>query len=103
MSTTPISLVIDWGPSITMAVDDAPVPLALSVGGGVSLGGVSVGTPYPVYVGGDPYEGAYVADALFTAQVFPTNGKNMRDDFTVNAINYTEALNDSGITVTIGG
>lgn len=50
-----------------------------------------------------PYEGSYEADALFREQVFPTNQKRMLDDFTVHAINYTEAPNDSGVTVTIGG
>lgn len=50
-----------------------------------------------------PYTGAYEADAMFTEQVFPTMSKRMTDDFTVHAINYTEAPNDSGITVTIGG
>lgn len=49
------------------------------------------------------YTGAYEADARFTAQTFPTSQKVMRDDFTVKAINYTEAPNGSGITVTIGG
>ena len=50
-----------------------------------------------------PYNGNYEADALFSEQVFPTRSKRMMDDFTVHAINYTEAPNDSGITVTIGG
>ena len=50
-----------------------------------------------------PYTGAYEADALFTEQVFPTRNKRMTDDFTVHAINYTEAPNDWGTTVTIGG
>lgn len=53
--------------------------------------------------GAVPYTGSYVADALFSTQVFPTAQKTMRSDFTVNAINYTEAPNDSGITLTIGG
>lgn len=52
---------------------------------------------------GIPYEGAYEADALFSEQVFSTASKVMRNDFTVHAINYTEAPNESGITVTIGG
>ena len=50
------------------------------------------------------YDGAYTADALFSEQVFQTNQKVMRDDFTVRAINYTEAPNASGgKTLTIGG
>lgn len=53
--------------------------------------------------GAVPYTGAYEADALFSTQVFPTAQKTMRSDFTVNAINYTEAPNETGITLTIGG
>ena len=50
------------------------------------------------------YTGAYEADALFSRQTFPTADKRMRSDFTVNAINYTEADNPSGgKTLTIGG
>ena len=56
-----------------------------------------------VMVGGVPYTGAYEADALFRPQVFPTALKTMRQDFLVHAINYTEAPNDFGTTVTIGG
>ena len=50
-----------------------------------------------------PYTGSYEANALFTEQVFPTKSRRMTDDFTVHAINYTEAPNDWGTTVTIGG
>lgn len=50
-----------------------------------------------------PYEGAYEADALFSQQVFLTKNKRMVENFTVNAINYTEAPNEYGTTVTIGG
>lgn len=53
--------------------------------------------------GGIPYTGAYEADALFREQVFDTKYKKMTDDFTVHAINYTEAPNAYGTTVTIGG
>ena len=49
------------------------------------------------------YKGSYEAKALFADQVFRTGMKVMQEDFTVRAINYTEAPNDSGITVTIGG
>ncbi len=51
----------------------------------------------------EDYMGPYEADALFSRQVFPTSQKAMREDFTVRAINYTEAPNESGVTVTIGG
>lgn len=63
----------------------------------------SVETASGMLDGGTPYTGSYEANALFADQVFPTAMKTMRDDFTVRAINYTEAPNDSGITVTIGG
>ena len=53
--------------------------------------------------GGVPYTGDYEADPHFYSQTFPTAQKTMRSDFTVNAINYTEAPNDYGTTVTIGG
>lgn len=49
------------------------------------------------------YEGAYEVDARFYEQVIPTANKLLRDDMTFHAINYTEAPNDTGITVTIGG
>lgn len=51
----------------------------------------------------DFYRGPYAADALFREQEFPTASKVMSADFLVHAINYTEAPNDSGVTVTIGG
>ena len=49
------------------------------------------------------YQGSYEANALFSEQVFATSARVMRRDFTVHAINYTEAPNDYGTTVTIGG
>lgn len=60
---------------------------------------------YIPVVSGDapPYQGPYEADALFSEQVFATQAKLMTADFAVHAINYTEAPNDSGVTVTIGG
>lgn len=70
---------------------DSDNAAALSIGGEI----YSVET--------QPYEGAYEADALFSQQVFLTKNKRMVDDFTVNAINYTEAPNEYGTTVTIGG
>lgn len=63
----------------------------------------TVGVESGVLIGGTPYRGEYEADARFSEQVFETARKTMSDDFTVHAINYTEAPNDSGITVTIGG
>lgn len=56
-----------------------------------------------IIVGGTPYAGAYEVDARFAEQVLPTALKTMRDDLTVHAINYTEAPNEYGTTVTIGG
>lgn len=53
--------------------------------------------------GGVPYTGAYEADPHFYEQVFATAQKTMRQDFQVHAINCTEAPNDYGTTVTIGG
>ena len=49
------------------------------------------------------YAGSYEADARFSEQTFATRARVMRSDFTVHAINYTEAPNDYGTTVTIGG
>lgn len=63
----------------------------------------SVGVASGLLSGGTPYTGEYEARALFEQQVFPTRSKTMADDFTVHAINYTEAPNGSGITLTIGG
>ena len=51
----------------------------------------------------DAYAGPYEADALFREQTFATAARLMARDFSVHAINYTEAPNDSGVTVTIGG
>lgn len=86
----PVELEIGAIPQIELEIrDDAPL--------GLTIGGEIYGMSTP------PYEGAYEADALFSEQVFPTRDKRMTDDFTVHAINYTEAPNDYGITVTIGG
>ena len=63
----------------------------------------SVGVDTGVLIGGIPYTGAYEAQARFTEQVFPTAMKTMQDDFSVHAINYTEAPNEYGTTLTIGG
>lgn len=76
-------------PSTRLTVDDAPRLRMVSLGGGTSV---------------PDYTGAYEADALFSCQTFPTADKRMLNDFTVKAINYTEAPNASGgKTLTIGG
>ena len=85
---------------VRLTVDDAgEVLLTLGNSGDVQL---DVDVPY---IGGGlpPYDGSYEADALFSEQVFATKNKSMTDDFTVHAINSTEAPNDYGVTVTIGG
>ena len=69
----------------------------------VSTESHSVDVKTSVSVEGTPYQGSYEADALFSEQVFPTAFKSMSRDFTVHAINYTEAPNDYGTTLTIGG
>ena len=61
------------------------------------VGGQFYGTSLP------EYEGSYEANALFSEQVFDTEQKAMTRDFVVHAINYTEAPNNYGVTVTIGG
>lgn len=61
------------------------------------------GTAKIVATDTEVYEGPYEADALFSPQEFPTSQKLMSEDFHVHAINYTEAPNGSGVTVTIGG
>lgn len=73
------------------------VPSQLSVGWGS-------GEYVPMSVtDAEEYEGPYDASALFSAQTFATARKLMRSDFSVRAINYTEAPNAYGTTVTIGG
>ena len=89
MSTTPINLYFQDGCAVRFKVSDAP-----------SLN-FDVGTI--VYGTADDYTGAYEANALFSEQVFATENKRMVNDFTVHAINYTEAPNDYGTTVPIGG
>lgn len=76
--------------AIALHVAEADSP-TLSVGG-------------EVYASDVPeYDGEYEARALFSEQVFGTARKKMRGDFTVRAINYTEAPNEYGTTLTIGG
>lgn len=100
MTTTPINLTLEDGcavrfefpeqTSMMFDVGASRVPLMFDIGTIVESG-VSV------------YDGSYEADALFTSQTFRTARKVMRDNFLVHAINYTEAPNDFGTTVTIGG
>ena len=89
MTTTPIRLTFQDGCAVAFTFSDSPAFH------------FDVGTI--IYSRGDEYRGAYEADALFSEQVFATRNKRMENDFTVHAINYTEAPNDSGVTVTIGG
>lgn len=81
--------------------EEGSLPLSLDDGDELMWG---LGEYGPGGSGDFPYyDGSYEADALFEAQVFPTKRRVMADDFTVRAINYTEAPNDYGTTVTIGG
>lgn len=89
---------IDTGTHVSASVSGGA---ALSVSLATAALDVDIGTV--LYRDRNPYEGAYEADALFREQVFATAHKTMRSDFLVHAINYTEAPNDSGVTVTIGG
>lgn len=61
------------------------------------------GTAKIVATDTEQYDGPYEAFPRFSEQEFETGEKFMHEDFTVHAIKYTEAPNDSGITVTIGG
>ena len=74
---------------------DVTQPLSVTWGGDEYIAVHS--TDYP------DYEGPYEAFPRFPEQGFETSERVMHDDFTVHAIKYTEAPNDSGITVTIGG
>lgn len=81
-----------------VAVDSsANLEVADGAAANLEIGAEFIAVSAPVY------RGAYEADALFSEQLFNTKNKRMVDDFTVHAINYTEAPNDSGVTLTIGG
>ena len=55
------------------------------------------------YVGGELYNGEYVATPKVEAQTLPTKSKVMADDVTVNAIPFFDVSNTSGgSTVYIG-
>lgn len=87
--------------SIALHVNDGG-SVRLSIGADDSIGRVSIGGE--VYNATMPtYAGPYEANALFSEQVFQTAHKGMSQDFEVHAINYTEAPNEYGTTVTIGG
>jgi len=48
------------------------------------------------------YDGRYVVNPRKVPQDLETKNKSMRDDVTVNAINYSETANPYGETVVIG-
>lgn len=85
-----VALHVEESGSAALTVSDGG-NAALEIGGEI----YSVETP--------PYEGAYEANALFSEQLFYTKNKRMLENFAVHAINYTEAPNEYGTTVTIGG
>ena len=90
---------ISEGANVTASVSTvASVTISISLPVEV---GVGVGTQTQRV--SDPYTGSYEADATFSEQSFATAGKSMLHDFNVHAINYTEAPNAYGTTVTIGG
>lgn len=99
MSTTPIRLSFQDGCAVRFGFPTPP-SFGLSVPV-VPAFGFDVGTV--VYAPVDDYTGTYEAGALFHEQIFETKNKLMKDDFTVHAVNYTEAPNEYGTTVTIGG
>lgn len=81
------------------------ITLRAPITGGIAPKGALTGTVSAAQgVRYPEYEGSYEADALFREQTFATQAKLMVRDFSVHAINYTEAPNDAGgITLTIGG
>ena len=79
-------------------VDERPIGLHVADEEPLSL---SVGEFFDLEA--PPYDGEYEAQSMFVEQAFPTEDKMMLHDFTVHAINYTEAPNEYGTTVTIGG
>lgn len=57
-----------------------------------------------IHDGGVPYEGEYKVDPVFETQTLKTNGKTMKKDVTVNAINVSYVSNpQGGETAYIGG
>ena len=84
-------LPVTFDDGFTLAVDFALDPATMAV--------------YFGEIGDLPaYTGAYDVDPKFTAQKLATNGKKMRDDVTVEAIEVQRVSNTSGgRTVYIGG
>ena len=89
-----ISIAVDFEMINRMAVDFAldPATMAVYFGEIVPIGDLPA------------YTGEYDVDPKFTAQKLATNGKKMRDDVTVEAIEVQRVSNTSGgRTVYIGG
>lgn len=55
-----------------------------------------------VPIGGQIYEGEYIVEPDFAAQVLPTKDRLLEDDVTVTAIRVSKTSNDYGTTVYIG-
>ena len=65
---------------------------------------IKFGNSHTIIIGGDPYEGEYTVNPDFIGKILRTNGKMMRDDVTVNAIEVQRVSNPSGgRTIYIGG
>ena len=89
-----ISIAVDFEMINRMAVDFALDPATMEV----CFGEIVPIDDLPAYTG------AYIVDPKFTAQKLATNGKKMRDDVTVEAIEVQRVSNTSGgRTVYIGG
>ena len=89
-----ISLAVNFEMINRLAVDFAldPATMAVYFGEIVPIGDIPA------------YTGEYDVDPKFTAQKLATNGKKMRDDVTVEAIEVQRVSNTSGgRTVYIGG
>ena len=87
-------LPVTFDDGFTLAVDFAldPATMAVYFGEIVPTGDLPA------------YTGSYNVDPKFTAQKLATNGKKMRDDVTVEAIEVQRVSNTSGgRTVYIGG
>lgn len=88
MSTTPIRLSFQDGCAVAFSFQDAP------------RFHFDVGTV--VYGDVDDYAGEYTAVPSWEAQEFATEGKRMRENFTVDGMVELEVPNDAGgLTLTI--
>ncbi len=86
----PVAFDNDCTLNVDFALD--PATMAVSFGEIVPIGDIPA------------YSGDYEVDPKFTAQKLATNGKKMRDDVTVEAIEVQRVSNTSGgRTVYIGG